>query len=57
MLHVHGGAITFIAVVRKQQVSPLHSLCVCNNAVLHDFVRSDRFCVLLYLQNGIKFFV
>jgi len=56
-LFVQHGAITFMTIVRKQQLSLLHSLFVCNHAILRDFVCADRFCVLLYLRNGVEIFV
>jgi len=42
-LFVQHGAITFLAIIRKQQFSLLRSLCSCNNAVTQAFVSCDRF--------------
>ena len=42
-LFVQHGAITFLAVIRKQQFSLLRSLCSCNNAITQAFVSCDRF--------------
>jgi len=46
-LFVQHGAISFLAVIRKQQCSLMRSLCSCNNAVIRAFVSSDHFGVPL----------
>ena len=49
-LFVQHGAITFLAVIRKQQFSLLRSLCSRNNAITQAFVSCDRFLALSYIS-------
>jgi len=42
-LFIQNGAMTFLAVVQKQQLSMLHSLCSCNSAIVCAFDSSNRF--------------